>query len=187
VKKPDDDALRARVGRLAREVPPARDLWPDIARRIGADGPRRASGGARRAYAVGASALALAAAVALVVATRGGCPAASSLTEVTSGAAPPRAAGPANAAPASSIAGEAVYEGAERALDSELDARRAALPPGEAAVVEENLRIVDQAIEATRSAVLERPDDLELRAELDQDWQDKIDLLRQAIELPSEM
>jgi hypothetical protein len=187
--KPDDDALRARVERLEREVPPARDLWPDIVQRIEAQGARRKGARVRLSYTMGASALALAAAVALFVAARGRARTGSPSPLLASASAPPATSvAETPREPSSSpLPGEPEYEGAEHALDSELDARRSALPPSEAAVLEDNLRIVDQAIASTRSAVLERPDDLELRAELDRDWQDKIDLLRQAIELPSEM
>jgi hypothetical protein len=184
---PDDDALRARVEHLAREVPPARDLWPDIERRIEAKGARRARTTARRVHAFGAAALALAAAVALVVAAGARRPPGPSSPLLASASSPMRLAVPSHGPPSPLLPGETDYEGAEHALDSELDGRRAVLPPAEAAVLDDNLRIVDEAIASTRSAVLERPDDLELRAELDRDWQDKIDLLRQAIELPSEM
>jgi hypothetical protein len=68
-----------------------------------------------------------------------------------------------------------------------LDERRASLRPAQAAVLDDNLRIVDHAIETARAAVHEHPDDLDLRAELDRVWQDKLDLIRQVTELYSEM
>jgi len=94
---------------------------------------------------------------------------------------------PVAAAPPPPLPGEADYEGAERLLAGELDARRAGLTPGQSAVLDDALRVVDEAISSTRAAVRERPDDPELRAELDRVWEDKLDLLRQATELTSEL
>jgi hypothetical protein len=102
----DDDALRARVERLERDVPPARDLWPDVARRIEARRPRRASAAAQRARVIGASALALAAVVALVVARDRRSPPPSSLL-VASASAPSRAGDPSyQPSPVTSLPGE---------------------------------------------------------------------------------
>jgi hypothetical protein len=176
----DRDVVRAHVERLPRDVPPARDLWPGVAR--GIESSRRRS---RRVRALAAaSTLAMAAAVALVVGLRGrqGPAPEASFSPLASPAPAPMAT-----APAPPLPGEADYEGAERILSAELDARRASLEPDQTKVLDESLRTVDDAIASTRIAVREHPDDPELRAELDRVWEDKLDLLRQVTELTSEM
>jgi hypothetical protein len=135
-----------------------------------------------------AGVLAAAAAVMLVVGLHGRSvpsPVAASPSESSSAPAP--APAPVAAAPAPPLPGETDYQGAERALAAELDARRASLQPSQAAVLDDNLRVVDDAIASTRAAVREHPDDPELRAELDRVWEDKLDLIRQVTELTSEL
>jgi len=174
------DSLRERVDRLPREVPPARDLWPDVARAIEAS-RRRAR--VYRAVAM-ASTLAAAAAIALFVGVAGRrTPGHLAVSPSVSTPAPT----PVVAAPPPPLPEENAYQGAERLLDAELDERRASLKPAQAAVLDDNLRIVDRAIETTRAEVREHPEDPELRAELDRVWEDKLDLIRQATELYSEM
>lgn len=172
----EDDPLRAHVERLPEELSPPRDLWPGIHERVVRSSRARRS--RARLAAVGGSALALAAAAGFVVAMRGR-----------------PTTGPAGTATASFVApapfatamfpGESDYVSAQKMLDEELAARRGQLPATETTVIDENLRIVDAAIAATRAALASRPEDMELRAELDRDWEDKIDLLRDAVELPN--
>jgi hypothetical protein len=177
---PERDALRESLDRLPRELPPERDLWPEVARRIEASRRR-----ARTLRAITmASTLAAAAVLALVIGLRGRH-APSPLAQAPSVSIP--APTPVLAAPPPPLPEEDTYASAERMLDTELDARRASLRPAQAAVLDENLRIVDHAIETARGAVHENPDDPDLRAELDRVWQDKLDLIRQVTELYSEM
>jgi len=176
------DTLREHLDRLPRDVPPARDLWPDVARTLEAS-RRRAR--AYRAVAM-ASTLAAAAAVALFVGIEGRQkPAHLSVSPSVTVSMP--APTPVLAAPPPPLPEEDAYQGAERLLDADLDQRRASLRPAQAAVLDENLRIVDRAIETTRAEAREHPDDPEVRAELDRVWEDKLDLIRQASELYSEM
>lgn len=177
---PERDPLRERLERLPREIPPSRDLWPDVARGIEASRRRART---LRAITMG-STLAVAAGLALVLGLRGRHQSAP-VALVPSVSAP--APTPVLAAPPPPLPEEDVYASAEHTLDAELDARRASLRPAQAVVLDENLRIVDQAIETTRAAVREHPDDPELRAELDRVWQDKLDVIRQVTELYSEM
>jgi hypothetical protein len=173
-----DDGLRERIARLPRARPPERDLWAGVARGIAAS--RRRS--RVRVVAVSASALALAAGAAVALGLR---PAPIGTAPIGSGESPPIAsAASASSAP---LAGEVDYEGAERALASDLETRRASLPAAAATAVDANLRILDEAIASTRDALRAHPDDPDLRVELDRVWGDKIDLLRQATESPSEL
>ena len=176
--RPDDDRLRDEIGRLPREHAPERDLWPGITERIQQASPRART--QRRAAAAAASSLAFAAIAALVVGLRGQGSVPSSVASVDPS---PR---PSSPAPRAELPGEADYEGAERMLATELADRRASLPPEEATVIDKNLRIVDDAIASTREALRKDPEDDELRAELDRAWDDKIDLLERATELPGE-
>lgn len=177
---PERDVLREHLDRLPRELPPERDLWPEVARGIEASRRR-----ARTLRAITmASALAAAAVLALVLGLRGRH-APLPLAQAPSVSIP--APTPVLASPPPPLPEEDTYASAERMLDTELDARRVSLRPAQAAVLDENLRIVDQAIETSRAAVREHPDDPELRAELDRVWQDKLDLIRQVTELYSEM
>jgi hypothetical protein len=174
------DALRESLDRLPRELPPERDLWPEVARRIEASRRR-----ARTLRAITmASTLAAAAVLALVMGLRSRHTP-SPLAQAPSVSIP--APTPVLAAPPPPLPEEDTYASAERMLDTELDERRASLRPAQAAVLDENLGIVDHAIETTRAAVREHPEDPELRAELDRVWQDKLDLIRQVTELYSEM
>jgi hypothetical protein len=174
------DALRDELDRLSRELPPAHDLWPEVARRIEASRRR-----ARTLRAITmASTLAAAAVLALVIGLRGRHTTLP-LAQAPSVSIP--APTPVLAAPPPPLPEEDTYASAERMLDSELDERRASLRPAQAAVLDENLRIVDHAIGTARAAVHDHPDDPDLRAELDRVWQDKLDLIRQVTELYSEM
>jgi len=174
------DELRESLDRLPREIPPERNLWPEVARRIEAS--RRRARTLRTITMV--SSLAAAALLALVIGLRGRH-APLPLAQAPSVSIP--APTPVLAAPPPPLPEEATYASAERMLDTELDERRAALRPAQAAVLDDNLRIVDHAIETARAAVDEHPDDPDLRAELDRVWQDKLDLIRQVTELYSEM
>jgi hypothetical protein len=171
--KPDDhDPLSRRLARLPRELPPSRDLWPEISERVGASRPRH-----RVARLAAASGLAMAAAAALVLGLRTGP---RSIPGYPSTASAPERGAP------SALAGESDFRVAEVALATELEARRAHMSADEVAVLDDNLRVVDEAIQTTRSAIGESPGDPELRAELDRAWEDKLDLLQQATELPEE-
>jgi hypothetical protein len=174
--------LREHLDRLPREVPPARDLWPDVARTLAAS-RRRAR--VYRTVAL-ASTLAVAAVVAVFVGIEGRRTPAHLVVSPSVTVSMP-APTPVLAVPPPPLPEEDAYQGAERLLDTDLDQRRASLRPAQAAVLDENLRIVDRAIETTRAEVREHPDDPELRAELDRVWEDKLDLIRQASELYSEM
>jgi hypothetical protein len=163
--------LREQIEQLPREIAPERDLWPDIARR--AKERRRAVWRTRSAAVV--VSLAAAAAVALAVRSR----------PRPSARPAPSAAPAATEALATSppLPGEAEYKSALEALEAELAVRSIEMPEGARAAVNADLRVIDEAIAATRAALVARPFDPELRAELDRAYEDKLDLLREATEL----
>jgi hypothetical protein len=93
----------------------------------------------------------------------------------------------ASPAPEIRLPGETEYARAALVLASELQERRPSFPSRDVTVLDENIGILDDAIASTRAALLAHPDDTELRAELDRTWEDKLDLLREATELPTGM
>jgi hypothetical protein len=169
----EKDPLQKHLEKLPREIAPERDLWPEIARRAR---PRRAWPARAAVIALG-----LAAAAALVLATRRRpeptAPIASApaltLTPIASASAP--AIGP--------LPGEAEYASALASLEAELAQRRPEMPEHARAAIDEDLRVVDDAITSSREALAARPADPELRAELDRAYEDKLDLVREATEL----
>jgi hypothetical protein len=176
IERDDDPELRARLRRLPREALPNRDLWPGVAGRIA---PSRGVA-VRRIFAAVAPGIVAAAAVAALVLRPHGA-----RTTPMASASSVEAAAP--HLDAAVFAGEPDYQRAELALATELASRRPAMAPGEAAVLDQSLLVVDDAIASTRQALVRDPDDADLRAELDRVWRDKLDLLEQATELPSEM
>jgi hypothetical protein len=164
----NDEDLRRRIEELPREIAPERDLWPAIARRAR---PRR-RWPARAAIA----GLGLAAAAAVVLATRRP-PEPKAPVATAPSAAPSVAPAPAP------LPGEAEYATALASLEDELAQRRPEMPEHARAAIDEDLRVVDAAIGASRAALVERPGDPELQAELDRAYDDKLDLLREATEL----
>ena len=189
-----DERSKERLKDLPREVLPPRDLWPEISAKIDAR-EREARRPSRLVAAAFVGAIAMAAAAALVIGRgRGGGhdrdEGASAQGDAAGASAAFTAA--ANASSAGSAAGaaamlpeEADYEAAAATLRAELEARRAEEPPAVLAVVDENVRIVDDAIRAVRAALVAHPEDTELHADLDRAYQDKLDVLRAATELPS--
>lgn len=175
-----DDAIRE----LPRSIDPPADLWPEIA--AGIDTRARIR---RRAATVGV--LAAAAAVALFVAIDRGRDRAHDLdarwvaaiertttpaTAPTPGAPTPELAPPL----ADLIPGEAQLRLAATELSGAYDRRRPLLDRELLAVYEENLGIVDAAIDRSRAALVERPEDTHLQRVLDRAYHHKLSLLRRA-------
>jgi hypothetical protein len=163
-----DEDLRRRIEELPREIAPERDLWPAIARRAR---PRR-RWPARLAVGFGVAA----AAAALVLATRR----------------PPEPKAPIGVVPstvpsvapvATPLPGEAEYASALASLEAELSQRRPEMPERARDALDEDLRVVDAAIAVSRAALVDRPGDPDLQAELDRAYEDKLDLLRETTDL----
>ena len=75
---------------------------------------------------------------------------------------------------------EAAYERAAEELAEALDFRRNELSPTALAVVEHNLRIIDEAIRETQAALAEDPRNERVAELLWASWEKKIDLLKRA-------
>ena len=185
-----DEELQAQLDALPREIEPARDLWPAIADRLEERKvtPLR-TGGGRPAYgAWGGGLLAAAAGLALWWGTT---------TETTTPEAQPTAIAP-RPVPARPlpdpaaiptrlsylVPGEEDYRRASTVLAQAVDERRAELPDDLARVYDENVVVVDRAIDEARTALAENPDDEQLQGVLDEAYRQKLDLLQQIASVP---
>lgn len=174
-----------RVVSLARALddrPPAQDLWPAVAERIGA-APRAdivPLASRRRRFAFSVPQLA-AAGVALCLLSAA---AAGSAVHFLAPAAP----GTSAAAPATLVRNvsdpAAPYDDAIRELEGLLTARRGDLDSTTVRTVETSLHVIDLAIAQARAAVARDPNDLYLNGHLQSTLDRKLDLLRRATMLP---
>jgi hypothetical protein len=155
-----DPAFARAIAELPREIQPPRDLWPGIAGRIA---PKR--WWARPGVSLAAAAVAIAIG-------------SSALTAVWMDRAP--------VAPVAVAADdwERDLDEASAELRAALASQRDELDPATLAVVDENLRIIDRAIEDTRRALASDPDDEALRRSLVAVSEQRITLLRRALALP---
>ncbi len=165
-------ALLTQTPRLARDVSPARDLWPGIAARIRTQGKTRVLtfGNALAALAAG---LALAA----ILTARG------SLLP-----------GAPNARPLSVAASETArlaelerqYDQVTAELLAALNAWRDSLPPETLAAVEQDLRSIDEALGRVRVALASDPTDPGLNHLLASTHQKKVNALRHVVRLAAQ-
>ncbi len=178
--------LRDRARALPSEIPPARDLWPEIAARI--DDHKVIALGQRQPSRAPMSRKALAAAAIVLVAMS------SALTAWLVGDRPVQqyAETPASAAPSGPTAlaafqpTEQEYLSTVADLRATLDSRRDVLAPETIAVVERNLRIIDAAIEDSRAALEADPSNTTLPLTLSDMYRRKVELLTTALQLPAQ-
>lgn len=195
-------ALQAETRALPREIAPPRDLWPDIAARLPSRGGLAAPQAspdpvivvdfraAARRSAVRRWAPLAAAAVMLVVLSSGITAYLMQAGQNASVAVVPIAAPAASTAqPVTALAAftptEMEYIGAVEALEADLNALRGQLSPQTVATIEENLRIIDQAIREARAALEKDPANGDLPLLLSSVYQKKVELLQTALQLPA--
>lgn len=189
-------SLRARARALPREMAPTRDLWAGIAERLEvapATDARvipigRAAGARRPSRWRGIAAAAIAASVLVAL---------SSTVTARLLQRQPEAVAPVAGVPAAMPAEEdrpltalAAFEPAEReylgtleVLEAQLEARRGSLSPQTLAVVDENLRIIDTAIEEIRGALEADSANVELPLLLGGVYRTKVELLQSTVRL----
>lgn len=155
--------LKAEVAALERAIHPPDRVWQVIQDRIGS---RKEEPRGQFRWWHHRSALA-AAAVLLVALT-------SAVTAILV-----RQSGPDEATGNFSVT-EAAYERAAEELAQTLELRRKDLSPTALAVVEQNLRIIDEAIRETQAALAEDPRNQRVAELLWASWEKKIDLLERA-------
>jgi predicted anti-sigma-YlaC factor YlaD len=179
------DELRRVVGHAhsAEEYVPRRDLWPGIARRIGATPAISPRIGRRWTFSLPQ----LAAAAILLMTLSGGGAAwllrssASSPATVPVASSPAAAGGPV-AINASNSASQS-YAAAIADLERVLASGRGQLDTATVRVIEQNLAAIDGAIGQAQRALLADPANLYLNTHLAETMRRKLDLLRQAATL----
>ena len=176
-------AVVAQAAALPRQQQPARDLWPDVAAEI-ARRQRFAlvASAARRPSLWWAAGLAAAASVALVLWM---VPHDSGRGDEIAGPGPAGRVQPAAAGAGLEGLEEAErdYERATAELMAALGARRASLSPETSAAIDENLRVIDQALAEIRAALERDPGSARLGRMLASTHQKKIETLRRVLKL----
>jgi anti-sigma factor RsiW len=177
------------TARSLGDVPPARDLWPDIAGRLSSTPGERVAEviplrTGRRAQAeptgvyLSRRQLAAAAAVVALVSAAATWALGPGVAVRQVGSplpAPTAVSKAANAeGPPAALAGELAH------LESALNAARDHLDPGTVRILEKNLDVIDRAIQDSRKALATDPANPFLLEHLDRAYQQKVDYLREA-------
>jgi len=189
MSEPHDRELDRRVAKLPRSLHPERDLWTDIESRIAAPRAPASLVARRRKLAVtGVAAVAAAAAIALLVGRRAHRPPWPWPSPVPSAVAVSSAplSLPLPAPPLDAIenAKERIaYRTAVLALEASLAESRRHLSSEAAERLEQSLGVLDHAIDATEQALARDPDSAELRSQLWDEYQQKIDALAAVVDL----
>ncbi len=169
-----DDELMAAARKLSAEVSPERDLWPEIEQAI--------SEPARPLRAVWGNVWARAAAVVLLVGGSSGL----TYLAMTENADPmsPVAGGPVLVfEPVSARFGDIYhlgpdYQDARRTLAAKIDDELNRLSPEERAVVENNIAVIQKAIDDINEALASDPDNALLQKLLLNSYREELDLMR---------
>ncbi len=177
--------LRQETSMLPESLDPPRDLWPGIKRNLPGGSTildwrpgwiRQLSGSPWRA-GLAAAAVLLVAAIALLFMGPGWYPSGPTGRTVL----------PSESAMLVSLrAAETEFLRATDDLQAELDRRREELSPRDLAVVEENLRIINEAIQEVWSVLEKDPDNPRNVTVFTAMYRKKINLLRKAARLPSQ-
>lgn len=179
--------LLAAAASLPASIEPEQDLWPAIAGRIADEAEVRGRfGAARRAARWGALAAGLAA-VLLLAAVLARQPVKEAV--VGSPALTPPAQGravPARTGGSEVDAALAAYAQAADALRAAIQRRDRTLPPATRRVVEQNLKVIDEAIGRLRVALAADPQNRELAVLLVATYEQQIELLQRVTEIPAQ-
>lgn len=194
--------MRALLSSLPRELPPERDLTDSIASRTwdsrerlpgGDSEPGRAAtpGGMRfvRTWWSGQGLKLAAAAAAIILVT------AAVTTAIVRDSMAPDTGAEATVVETSDTGGamfagyadvEMQYAAAIADLSSAVEAERDQLPPETVALIEENLRVIDEAIRESLAALRSSPQSLPLQQAVMTSYERKLDFLRQAAAVTAE-
>jgi hypothetical protein len=176
-------ALLAEAAALPRGIAPPRDLWDGIESRLETRAPAAEVIALHTWRRQPPAWLLAAAAVLLVVASS------FATLEITGRLQPAEQAPVATGSPppmtafAAFAPSEREYTRAIEDLHLLLDTRRETLAPETVAVLEENLRIIDDAIRQTRAALEADPNSRELAQILSSAYDTKLDVLERAVQL----
>jgi anti-sigma factor RsiW len=180
--------------RTLESTGPATDLWPGIARRIGAaSSPARAQPRERFRRLTFSLPQLLAAGIALMVLSGGSVwllrPGHTAAVGTSIAARPAPAPTPATAGAGTAVSWQRRaapgYDAAVAELQQVLDEGRGRLDTATVRVLEQNLKVIDQAIEQARRAVAADSANAYLNSHLAETMRRKLDLLRQAASLVS--
>lgn len=173
------------AGALVDRSPP-RDLWPGIASRIGAS-PSPVSIRSSKARRISFSVPQLLAAGLAALVIGGSATAIGGGMFASPSEAPGSEAPVGDAVPASfaTLAVETPYDRAIEELTAILQRDRGRLHPRTVRALEENLAVIDGAIERAREALLQDPESDYFRDHLDRTVRQKLDLLRRASNIVS--
>jgi anti-sigma factor RsiW len=170
---------------LPHEIEPPRDLWPEVAGRLGAQqNVVRGWFGGRWQRPLAAAAAAVVAVGALLIAYSVGRQHGSPRVVLAPTASP--LAVPAGLANTTFAGAEAEFSQARDALLAALEARRGSMSQDTLRVVDENLRLIDQAIERISIALVDDPLNPRLTNQLAAAYRRQIELLQRATGLPAE-
>jgi hypothetical protein len=175
-------ALLEKAASAEREMDPPRDLWPGIASRIAAEREPAASRRARRflSHPTGlAAAAAVLIALASILVRRGSEPTPTPGASTT--------AVSAKGGSGHVEAAEVDYIRATGQLMDALNARRSSLSPETQNAVDENLRVIDNALRQVRDALEKDPGNRQLTRMLASTHQKKLDLLLRLLKLSAQI
>ena len=174
-------ALIAQAAALPEEIQPAADLWPDLAARLrGPEGLRLVP---RTGLARWMGPMSVAAAAAVVVAlsaalwTRGSMPAGEH--GATTGVVRPVAL----AGSSELLDSEREYARATADLMAAIEAQKESLAPETRAVLDANLKTIDDALAQVRAALVKDPGNSQLAHLLTSTHQKKVDALKRVVRL----
>ncbi len=154
-------ALLSDAAALPRSVEPPRDLWPRLYPRLGRQPLRgRVLRSQRMALAAAALLLVIVTASVTTLVVREGSP---TVDDVA----------------AEWLAAEAAYVGAVRELEEALTGAMADLAPETAALIQDNLRVIDEAIRESRAALAADPGNRDVLPFLASMYEKKLDVLQQ--------
>lgn len=172
-------SLLEAVRELPTSIMPERDLWDGIARRI--EPPRERAVRTPRAFHRLGSRLQIARAASLAISL-----AAAGYAGWALRSNPVREA-PALRGPESTAPFEGDYRDSLSVLTREFEEKKGMLEPKTIAIIEQNLRIIDLAIQTSRAALDADPASAALAETLSVAYETKVDLLRQVTQIASEI
>ncbi len=190
----DQRAIRSAAAGLPRDIEPPRDLWSEIERRIEGSGAVTSAGagppdsgdvtlpGSGRFHLARSWSVGLAAAAAVVVLVAGAAFLVRDDRRLSDGEATPPPG--VSVTLASLKAAGADYRRMTAELEMLIEARREDLSPVTVSVLEENLRIIDEAFDEIQVALENDPHSAPHRALFTSIYRRKMMLLQQAFSLP---
>jgi anti-sigma factor RsiW len=171
----------AHAASLPRSVTPPRDLWPEIARRVGRERSRSWPAGGWQPWALAAAAMVVVS-VAAVLWT-GRAPSAVRTVEIPVATPEARLATWPIVSDPVLAAAERDYEAAAAALLEALQERQSRLAPETLAAVRGNLEVIDRALVQVREALVKNPSNPELSRMLVSTHRKKVDVLSRVVKL----